>query len=107
MTLSADLIAITETGCNSSISDAELVPKGYSIQRCDRKDGRKQGGVLVAATNRFELRRICLSTEVDIDKSMFELLGVQVLRNNKLQFILCVLYIPPQSPTMSILKCLV
>ncbi|CAH4037344.1 unnamed protein product [Pieris brassicae] len=34
----ADLIAITETGCNESIADGELVPIGFTILRCGRVD---------------------------------------------------------------------
>lgn len=39
---STDLIAITETGFNESINDAEIVPSQYKILRSDRNDGRKQ-----------------------------------------------------------------
>ncbi|KAL4709141.1 hypothetical protein ACJJTC_015790 [Scirpophaga incertulas] len=35
----ADLYAITETGCNESIYDAEFIPMGYKVVRCDRADG--------------------------------------------------------------------
>ncbi|CAG4968309.1 unnamed protein product [Colias eurytheme] len=57
----AQTYAITETGCNESIHDGEIVPVGYHIIRCDRLDGRKQGGVLLAAAQRIELRRVEIS----------------------------------------------
>ncbi|CAG4932554.1 unnamed protein product [Colias eurytheme] len=49
----SDLYAITETGCNESIHDGEIVPVGYHIIRCDRLDGRKQGGVLLVAAQPY------------------------------------------------------
>ncbi|CAH2097372.1 unnamed protein product [Euphydryas editha] len=56
----ANLFAITETGCNDSVHDSELIPPGYHIIRCDRADGRKQGGACLVATPRFELRRMAI-----------------------------------------------
>jgi hypothetical protein len=53
-----DLFAIIETGCNESISNAELVLPDYTILRCDRSDGRKQGGVWLLPTLRFEQRLV-------------------------------------------------
>ncbi|CAF4921631.1 unnamed protein product [Pieris macdunnoughi] len=91
----ADLFAITETSCNTSIYNAELVPPSYNILRCDRADGRKQGGALLVATNRFELRRVSLPGDVIIDKCTFELLCATVHKHNKYLFLCCVLYIPP------------
>ncbi|CAG4962375.1 unnamed protein product [Colias eurytheme] len=58
--MSADLFAITESGCSDSIHDCELVPAGYHIVRCDRADGRKQGGALLVAAPRYELRQVCI-----------------------------------------------
>lgn len=63
----ADLFAITETGCNESIHDAELVPPGYTIIRCDRTDGRKQGGTCLVATPRLELRQVSTTSDVNIN----------------------------------------
>ncbi|XP_022837235.1 uncharacterized protein LOC111364560 [Spodoptera litura] len=53
-----DLFSITESGLNEGIHDAEFVLPGYQILRCDRADGRKQGGVFLVATPRYELRRV-------------------------------------------------
>ncbi|KAH9642685.1 hypothetical protein HF086_011042 [Spodoptera exigua] len=64
----AHLFAITETGCNESIHDAEIIPPSYIILRCDRADGRKQGGACLVATPRFELRRVSLPGDINIDK---------------------------------------
>ncbi|PZC84048.1 hypothetical protein B5X24_HaOG206394 [Helicoverpa armigera] len=56
----SDIFAITETGCSESMHNAEISLPGYPILRCDRADGRKQGGVLLVATPRFELRQLDL-----------------------------------------------
>lgn len=95
---SADFFAVTETGCNESIHDAEIVPPGYQIIRCDRTDGRKHGGAFFVATHRFELRRIELPSDVNINIRMFEIVGVAVYLKNKFLFLCCVIYIPPSSP---------
>ncbi|KAJ8733583.1 hypothetical protein PYW08_001881 [Mythimna loreyi] len=67
-----DLLAITETGLNESICDAELIPPGYTILRCDRADGRKQGGACLVATPRLDVRRIPVPGDVNIDDRVFE-----------------------------------
>ena len=41
-----DLVAVTETNCNTSIHDSLLHMKGYDLIRCDRHQGSK-GGVLL------------------------------------------------------------
>lgn len=93
----ADLFAITETGCNESIHDAELVPPGYTIIRCDRTDGRKQGGTCLVATPRLELRQVSTTSDVNINDKNFELVNATVYLHNRLLFLLCVVYIPPNS----------
>lgn len=93
----ADLFAITETGCNDSIHDAEICPPGFTILRCDRADGRKQGGACLVATPRFELRRVSLPNDVNVDDHMFELVCANVYLRKRCMFLLCVLYIPPGS----------
>ncbi|CAG4986264.1 unnamed protein product [Colias eurytheme] len=64
--MNADLFAITESGCTDSIHDLELVPAGYHIVRCDRADGRKQGGALLVAAPRYELRQNSLGRQLDL-----------------------------------------
>lgn len=59
-----DLYAITETGFNKFIYDAEIIISGYTILRCNRKDGRKQGGACLVATPRLELRRVPVPRDV-------------------------------------------
>ncbi|CAH2097371.1 unnamed protein product [Euphydryas editha] len=93
----ANLFAITETGCNDSVHDSELIPPGYHIIRCDRADGRKQGGACLVATPRFELRRMAIPGDVIIDNQVFELVSATVYLHNRFLFLCCVIYIPPNS----------
>lgn len=92
-----DLIAFTETGCNESISDTEFVPVGYHIIRCDRTDGRKQGGALLVAAPRFELRRVPTPENIDINNCCFELVCAAVYLKNRFLFACSVVYIPPKT----------
>ncbi|XP_045507160.1 uncharacterized protein LOC123703258 [Colias croceus] len=92
-----DLFAITETGCSESISDAELVPPGYSIIRCDRMDGRKQGGACLVAAPRFELRSVPVPCDINIAARAFELVCATVYLKKRYLFTVCVVYIPPNS----------
>jgi hypothetical protein len=96
-TSEADLFAITETSCNESIQDAELIPPGYTIIRCDRMDGRKLGGACLVITPRFELRQVAIPGDVIIDNHMFELVSAAVYLNTRFLFLYCVVYIPPDS----------
>ncbi|XP_022819582.1 uncharacterized protein LOC111351717 [Spodoptera litura] len=89
-----DIVAITETGLNSSMHDGELIPPGFNVLRCDRMDGRKQGGVLLAVRSRFQLARLPAD---NVDTALFELVCATVnSRNNNCLFLCCVVYIPPK-----------
>ncbi|CAH0399818.1 unnamed protein product [Chilo suppressalis] len=68
----ADLFAITGTGFNESIHSAEIVPPDYKILRCDRTDGRKQGGVFLVVTYRLELRKVKLPSVVNLDNCVYK-----------------------------------
>lgn len=94
----SDLYAITESGCNKSIVDAELVPAGYQILRCDRADGRKQGGALIIASPRFELRPMKLPDNIDVNKHAFEVIAASVYQRYRFLLLLCTAYIPPNAP---------
>ena len=97
-TSNSDLFAITETGCSESIQDAEIIPPGYHIVRCDRADGRKQGGACLVATHRFKLRRVPTPGNINIDSCSFEIVCVTVHIHERFLFLCCVVYIPPRSP---------
>lgn len=93
----SDLFAITETGCNESIQDFEIIPSGYTIIRCDRMDGRKQGGACLVATPRLELRPVSTPSNINIDSRVFELVCVKVYLGERFLFFVVVVYIPPSS----------
>lgn len=93
----SDIFAITETGCNDSIDDAEIVPPGFQILRCDRTDGRKHGGVFLAAAPGLELRKVNVTENVNIDNCVFEIVGASIYLNNVFLFFCSVIYIPPNS----------
>lgn len=91
----SDLFSITESGLNEAIQNAEFVIPGYQILRCDRVDGRKQGGVFLVATPRYELRRIPLPGNINIDNQKFELICVAVYNKNHFLFTCCTVYLWP------------
>ncbi|KAF9809765.1 hypothetical protein SFRURICE_000246 [Spodoptera frugiperda] len=66
-----------------------------AILRCDRADGRKQGGVLLVATPRFELRQVPIPSEINIDTLYFEVLCATIHLKSRFLFACCVVYIPP------------
>ncbi|XP_045494218.1 uncharacterized protein LOC123693257 [Colias croceus] len=82
------LFAITESGCSPSIQDREIIPPGYQILRCDRNDGRKQGGVFLVATQRLELREV-RAPGVAIDSCVFEMVCATVHLGRQLDLVLC------------------
>lgn len=62
--------------------------------RCDQIDGRKQGGVLLPASPRMELKRVSIG---NMDTALFEIANVTVhIKNNKESFLCCVVYISPK-----------
>lgn len=95
-----DVIAFSETNFNSSHYSSELGLKNYSIYRCDRDLTRSikksGGGVLLAVKGCFLSSLICHSS-VGFEQ-LFVRLSVRN-RNSKINFILCVVYIPPSSPS--------
>lgn len=93
----ADLFAITESGLHEAIHNAEFLLPGYQILRCDRADGRKQGGVLLVATPRFELRQVAVPGDLNLDSQKFELICAAIYIQNRYLFTCCVVYIPPQA----------
>lgn len=92
---SIDFYAVTETGCNDSIHDAELIPSSFKLMLCDRTDGRKQGGVLFVAAPRYELREV--NNIVNLNDYKFEMVCVTVHLQYNFLFACCVVYIPPQT----------
>jgi Reverse transcriptase (RNA-dependent DNA polymerase) len=89
-----DIIVVTETWLNTSVSDSEIFPDHYGVYRCDRHDGRKGGGVLIGLKNISDLVISDLSHTIvpnDLDGIFLSV----VSRSHSLSFFICVIYIPP------------
>ncbi|CAH2097878.1 unnamed protein product [Euphydryas editha] len=71
---------------------------GYSVLRYDRADGRKQGGVLLAATPHFELRQVPTPDDINnINRYNFELVCANIYVQNRFLCACCVLHISPHT----------
>ena len=53
-----DIILMTETWLNDSISNNEILPKGYHVIRKDRPANKRDGGVLIALRENFVFSRL-------------------------------------------------
>lgn len=93
LTSNYDIIAITESGLNGSINDGEIIPPTHKILRCDRADGRKQGGVFLAVSSRFEMSAVPID---NVDTALFEIFCAKIYHKCKLLCLCCVVYIPPK-----------
>ena len=84
-----DVIALTETWLDSSVSNHELLPSGYKISRRDRE--RKRGGGVVLAV------KDSIKTEpFKFTSSSLELVGI-VIKSLSNSFLVCVSYRPPNA----------
>lgn len=97
-TATSDLYAITESGTNEGICDGELVPRGFTVLRCDRVDGRKHGGAMLVAAPRsgLSIQPIHLPGH-DVDSAVYELVSAVVRIKKTYSFLCCIVYIPPKS----------
>lgn len=85
-----DIIALTETWLNSSISNYEILPLGYKIFRKDRETGRRGGGVLLAVKD-------SLSTEpFQFKCGTLEIASV-VIKSTSKNILVSVCYRPPNA----------
>ena len=80
------IFCITETWLSKDIFDNEILPYGYSIYRKDRDS--RGGGVLLAVKNNIISTQMSSPPDVEI---------VSVLISTSNPFIICVIYIPPNS----------
>ena len=89
-----DIIALTETHLDNSISDSEMLPTDYLVFRRDRKsNGRHGGGVLIAVRNHIKaIPRESLQSE-----SEFIFIDILLSNNRKITF--GVFYRPPNNDT--------
>lgn len=88
---SPDIIALTETFLNSSVSDGELFPPEYCVLRKDRVGDVGWGGVLLAVKSTYT---VSIVNDIDGLSDDKEVLFVRV-RSKKESFLICVVYLPP------------
>ncbi len=88
-----DIICVTETWLNDTVSDSELLPYNNSIFRKDRNDHRHGGGVLIGlkSTNFKDIS--VLPGEFD----NIELISLLCTTHLDQKFVLCCCYRPPNS----------
>ena len=87
-----DIIVLTETHLDSSISDGEIFPNNYTIFRRDRRlNGRKGGGVLIVMRDNIKA--------IPNDTSQYdsEFIFVDVLFSHNRKVTLGVFYRPPNN----------
>lgn len=100
-----DIIALTETFLNNSVSDGELFPQGYHVVRKDRAGDVGWGGVLLAVRDCFNVRVVEDNAVVNVDK---ELLSA-IVSSKQVKFLCCVVYLPPNykdDQYLNVLSCL-
>lgn len=85
----ADLIAVTETNLDESISDNESSPYGWNVIRRDRTT--RGGGVLLAARPGVQIRR-----KVEFETTLGEDLWASVTCSGR-EYLVCVVYLKPTS----------
>jgi hypothetical protein len=84
-----DVIALTETWLDSSISNHELLPTGYRILRRDREK-KRGGGVLLAVKNSIK------TVPFNFTSKSLELVSV-VINCLPKRVLVCVCYRPPNA----------
>lgn len=91
---SADIYAITETGLNNTFQNAEIVPQlqQFKLLRCDRSDGRKQGGAMLLSHCSYQVKRL-IPSDVSVDSAVFEIVCSAVYKSKRLLYTLCVVYL--------------
>ena len=88
-----DIICVTETWLNDTVSDSELLPYNYSIFRKDRNDHRHGGGVLIGLKSTSFKDISVLPGEFD----NLELISLLCTTHLDQKFVLCCCYRPPNS----------
>ena len=89
MTNQFDVIALSETWLDSSVSNDELIPNGYMIIRRDRQD-KRGGGVLLAVKDSIK------TDPFNFTSISLELAGV-VINSLSKKLLVCVCYRPPNA----------
>ena len=90
-----DVLAVSESWYNSTVSNAEIEMVGYKVTRLDRLD-KTGGGVCVYTRASLKVKR--LKDISRISESGFHQLWIQIQLNRLKSFVLCVTYRPDYCP---------
>ncbi len=85
-----DVIALTETWLNSSITDFEVTPNGYHVIRKDRPSDKRGGGVMLAVKD-------TISTEPFNFKSDDLEMSSVIIKSISKRLLVAVCYRPPNA----------
>ena len=88
---------MTETWLNDSISNNEILPKGYHVIRKYRPANKRGGGVLIALRENFVFSRLSGSNNCPNWSDQLELIALQVELAYSKKCFVCVCYRPPSS----------
>ncbi|XP_062705565.1 uncharacterized protein LOC134287559 [Aedes albopictus] len=98
-----DVIILTETGLNNSITSQQLFGSGFNVYRCDRSpansDKSRFGGVLIAIAQRYASRVV----HTVCGRGLEQICVSSTIKGRKV--LICGIYIPPdKSQNVSIIN---
>ncbi len=95
---SVDLMFVSETWLNSSISNKEVLPYGYDVFRTDRALGRSGGGVLLAIKHGIFINCTQVTSIATIN---MEAVAVQCTLTDHTKWLFVCCYRPPNSKDLA------
>lgn len=87
-----DILTLSDTCLNDSISDTEIQMPGYSVIRKDRPENRLGGGTIIYIRDGLPFS-VCNDLNTDDN----ECLWIQISRPKSMPIFLCGVYRPPNS----------
>ena len=90
-----DVLAVSESWLNSTVTNAEVEIDGYKLTRLDRL-GKSGGGVCVYTRSSFKVKR--LKDMSEISESGFHQLWMQIQLKKLRSMLFCVVYRPEYCP---------
>ena len=91
-----DILALSETWLNYTVTNAEVETKDYKLTRLDRI-GKTGGGVCVYTRSSIKAR--CLKDITETSELGFHQLWIQIQLRNLRSILVCVTYRPDYCPT--------
>ncbi len=98
-----DLMFVSETWLNDSISNQEILSFGYDIYRTDRSSGRSGGGVLVAKKHGTFINNNQISS---IATASLEAVAIECILPSRAKWLIVCCYRPPNSNEINDLRSL-